>query len=157
MGIGEIVLGAIGIYLAGWMVWFVHHEKGRQAEREQQKIMNEEYIARDQRYRSCPTAHRNAGYVLKRYDPPYSEYGRSYIERSAHNDIRHGINLQHRRWENCWGLVVWYCPDCDTEIPVTCAHGGSMWLCPDCFSAIASSIERKEQESLLMEKEVIGR
>jgi hypothetical protein len=106
MGVFEIALGAIGIYLAGWMIWFVHHENERQREREAQRKRNEEHAAREQRYCDCPVSHRNANYVLKRYDPPYTEYGRTYIEKSAANDIRHGLNLQHRRWENCWGLVV---------------------------------------------------
>jgi hypothetical protein len=34
--------------------------------------------------------------------------------------------------DNCYGLVVSYCPIHGDELPVICGHGGSLWLCKEC-------------------------
>ena len=59
--------------------------------------------------------------------------GRDEIERSSASDAKYKINsMGNLAFNNSYGLVGSYCPDCERTLPVICGHGGSMWLCRRC-------------------------
>ncbi len=75
--------------------------------------------------------------------------GRAYIEESSASDAKHQINsMGNLAYNNSYGLIGSYCPDCERTLPVICGHGGSMWLCRECAKGlIEKSLERKGDET----------
>lgn len=78
----------------------------------------------------CPDRH----FIQHRIE---GEYGRDYIEQSSRSDQKHQINSMGRlEFDNAYGEIASYCPDCKKIYPVICQHGGSMWLCRECAEGI---------------------
>jgi hypothetical protein len=63
--------------------------------------------------------------------------GRIVIEEASASDAKHQINsMGNLAYNNAYGLVGSYCPDCERTLPVICGHGGSMWLCRGCAKGL---------------------